>query len=172
MGLVHIYFGDGKGKTTAATGLLCRALGYNHKVIFSQFLKCDNSGEVNFLKNNTKAQVFVCNKTHGFFPFLKDEEKNEVINEARELWEKVKKSIEKNTKLLVLDEILDIINYGIISDDEIIDFISKKPQGLEVILTGRNPSDKLLKIAHYVTEFKKHKHPFDEKIKAREGIEF
>lgn len=173
MGLIHIYFGDGKGKTTATMGLCVRMAGCEKKVLISQFLKCGNSGEIKCLKQNKFVEVLVCEKKRGFFFTMSDEEKKETTKEIRDLFSEVtKKAVSECTELLVLDELLDVINLGIITDDEIIAFLKAKPENLEVVMTGRNPSEKLLEVCDYATEMKKIKHPFDKGLNARYGIEY
>ncbi len=173
MGLIHIYFGDGKGKTTAAMGLCARMAGCEKKVLLSQFLKCGNSGEIKCLKESKFVDVLVCEKKRGFFYTMSEKEKEETTKEIRDLFLQVtKKAVSEDFDLLVLDELLDVINLGIISDNEVISFLKNKPENLEVVLTGRNPSHELLEICDYATEMKKVKHPFDKGLNARYGIEY
>ena len=173
MGLIHIYFGDGKGKTTAAMGLCARMAGCEKRVIISQFLKCGNSGEIKLLNKNECIDLLVCESKRGFFYTLSDKEKEETIKEIRDLFTEVtKKASSLDIYLLFLFEILDVINLGILTDDEVIAFLKAKPENLEVVLTGRNPSDKLLEICDYATEMKKIKHPYDKGQGARYGIEY
>ena len=82
------------------------------------------------------------------------------------------KAVSGNINLLVLDEILDVINLGIISENDVISFLKTKPENIEVVLTGRNPSEELLEVCDYATEMKKIKHPFDKGLNARYGIEY
>ena len=171
MGLIHIYFGDGKGKTTATMGLCARMAGCGKKVLLSQFLKCGNSGEVKLLKSSEFVDLLVCEKKRGFFFTMSDNEKKETTKEIKELFlEVTKKAVSYD--LLVLDELLDVINLGILTDDEVVSFLKNKPENLEVVLTGRNPSEELLEICDYATEMKKIKHPFDKGLNARYGIEY
>ena len=168
MGLIHIYFGDGKGKTTAAMGLCARMAGCEKKVLISQFLKCGNSGEIQHLKSCEFVEVLVCDKKRGFFYTMSEKEKEETTKEIKDLFLKVtNKAVSGNINLLVLDEILDVINLGIISESDVISFLKTKPENIEVVLTGRNPSEELLEVCDYATEMKKIKHPFDKGLNAR-----
>ena len=102
---------------------------------------------------------------------MSDNEKEETTKEIKELFlEVTKKAVSYD--LLVLDELLDVINLGILTDDEVVSFLKNKPENLEVVLTGRNPSEELLEICDYATEMKKIKHPFDKGLNARYGIEY
>lgn len=168
-GLIHIYYGDGKGKTTSAVGLAVRAKGAGKKVLFSQFLKSGNSCEIGVLKEI--FDVIVEENKHGFFYTLCDDEKKCVEKECLSLFEKAMK-LSGNCDLLILDEILDAINLSTIKEDLVYNFLLNKPHNLEVVLTGRNPSKRLIDIASYVTEMKKQKHPFDNGHMARHGIEY
>ncbi|MBE7029461.1 MAG: cob(I)yrinic acid a,c-diamide adenosyltransferase [Ruminococcaceae bacterium] len=168
MKMIHIYHGDGKGKTTASVGIAIRALGADKKVVFSQFLKSDSSCEIKVL--DKLLDVKICKNKHGFFPQLNDKEKAEVIKEQNDLF-----SILEDTTcldLLIMDEILDAVYLNIIDEKKLIDFLIKKRETTEIILTGRNPSDDILNLADYITYFKKEKHPFDSGTGARLGIEY
>lgn len=171
-GLIHIYHGDGKGKTTASVGLAVRALGAGKKVIFTQFLKNGTSSEIKILKALNNIYVYSLSTNRGFYKKQNDEEKKLTKKECKELFDKALKHSENGIQLLVLDEILSAVGYGIIDEKKLTEFLKNKPLELEVVLTGRKPSQNLTDIADYITEMKKIKHPFDKGIKARYGIEF
>ncbi len=171
-GLIHIYCGDGKGKTTAAAGLSLRAAGAGKRVVFSQFLKDGCSSEIGVLKEIENIDICVCCKPHGFFINMSDTEREETKCDFSELLSIVLAKAKKGADLLILDEIISSCNLGIVSEKAVAEFLKNKPQELEVVLTGRDPSDELLSIADYVTEMKKIKHPFDNGTPARKGIEF
>jgi cob(I)alamin adenosyltransferase len=171
-GLVHIYEGDGKGKTTAAIGLSIRCAGSGGKVLFSQFLKADQSSEMNILKKLDNIEYMVSEVDFGFFFQMSPETKIK----AREVYDGLLKAVIDNViaqdyRMLVLDEILDAYNVELIDHNILLDFLANKPDQLEVILTGRNPRPELIDYAHYITELKKIKHPYDSGIQARIGIE-
>ncbi|MBQ7875139.1 MAG: cob(I)yrinic acid a,c-diamide adenosyltransferase [Oscillospiraceae bacterium] len=170
-GLIHIYCGNGKGKTTAATGLAVRAAGFGKKVIFTQFFKNGSSCEIKSLKKLENISLFHCETPYGLFSKMTEEEKESAKKDYSELLERALSSAEE-ADLLVLDEAVSSCNYGIINEERLCEFLENKPKELEVVLTGRHPSEKLLSLADYVTEMKKIKHPYDEGIGARKGIEF
>jgi len=170
---VHIYCGDGKGKTTAAIGLAVRASGCNKKVLIARFLKTDHSGEVLALQSLSGITVMPCKKSFGFFTNMTDEQKKEARVYYSSLLDCVlEKAAKEPFDLLVLDEIMAVCNYGLVDEEKVIQFNSGRPEKLEVVLTGRNPSDQLLAQADYVSEIKKIKHPYDRGINARRGIEY
>ena len=173
LGLIHIYCGDGKWKTTAAMGLGMRAVGRDKKVLLTQFLKDNETGELNSIeKLGTNFEIFKGVPVKKFFKFMKPEEQMETKNEHGNRFRIVtKKAIDENFDLLILDEIIASINLDLISLDEVVEFLKNKPKGLEVVLTGRNPNEKLVKLADYVSEIKAVKHPYEKGINSRIGIE-
>lgn len=173
LGLIHIYCGDGKGKTTAAMGLGMRAAGRSKKVLLTQFLKSNKTGELNSIEKLSEffhvvkgvpAKKFVWN--------MNEEEKLEIKKEHTNRFREVtKKAIEEEYDLLILDEIIATINRDFVMLSEVIDFLNNKPTGLEVVMTGRNPKEELIELADYVSEIKAIKHPYNKGIKSRVGIE-
>ena len=172
LGLIHIYCGDGKGKTTAAMGLAIRAAGRDKKVLLTQFLKDSESGEIRSLESLKNIDIVKGMKVEKFFKFMTHEERNEVKNEHSTRFKEVtQKAVSENYDLLIMDEIIASSNLDLIKVDEIVEFLKNKPKGLEVVLTGRNPNESLVEIANYVSEIKAVKHPYKEGIKSRIGIE-
>lgn len=173
LGLIHIYCGDGKGKTTAAMGLGMRAVGRQKKVLLTQFLKDNETGELNSIeKLGNDFEVFKGAPVKKFFKFMSEEEQRETKREHEERFSKVtKKAVEENFDLLILDEIIASTNLDLIPLSEVINFLENKPKGLEVVLTGRNPNEKLVELADYVSEIKAVKHPYEKGIGSRIGIE-
>ncbi|MEY8356336.1 cob(I)yrinic acid a,c-diamide adenosyltransferase [Lachnospiraceae bacterium 54-53] len=170
---IHIYCGDGKGKTTAAVGLAVRAAGCRKKVLITRFLKTDHSGEVRALGKLPEIKVTPCEQSFGFFSGMSDEIKREAKAYYSELLETtLKQAADGDYDLLVLDEIMAVCNYGLVEEKRVLEFLAARPEGLEVVLTGRDPSAELVETADYVSEIKKVKHPFDRGMKARQGIEF
>lgn len=172
-GLIHIYTGEGKGKTTASIGLAVRALGQGLKVLFVQFFKEDSasSGEkelfrsmgIALIRSNCRHPVFTKDKTD-------PARARELINGA---YEEAKKKVSAGgVDLLVLDEVMSAVNGGWIDQNDLADFLDEKPAGLEVVLTGRDAPPELVRMADYVTEMLKIKHPFDSGTHARKGIEY
>lgn len=172
-GLIHIYCGDGKGKTTAAVGLAVRAAGTGKKVLFVRFLKNESSGELKILDSVPEIQVIHLEKSFGFYNTLSEKEKEEAKAFYSALWEEtVRLASEGEFELLVIDEFMAAMNYGLIPDAEAVKFLKEKPEYLEVVLTGRAPDRRLVEMADYVSEVRKVKHPYDRGISARRGIEY
>ena len=173
IGLIHIYCGDGKGKTTAAMGLGMRAVGRDKKVLLTQFLKDNDTGElISIEKLGINFEVFKGIPVKKFFKFMSPEEQMVTREEHEERFREVtKKAIDESVDLLILDEIIAATNLKLVPLDEVIVFLKNKPKGLEVILTGRNPDKKLVELADYVSEIKAVKHPYEKGINSRIGIE-
>ena len=170
--MIHLYYGDGKGKTCAAAGLCLRAVGQGWKAVFVQFLKERASGEVAPLQ---KAGVTVIRgKGCGvFFSQMSVEQKEKSARIAEEnLDEALRLCSGEEKTLLVLDEVCAALEYNVLSRGKIEELLRSLPQNVELVLTGRNPPRFLKSRAHYVTRMVKEAHPFDEGIEARQGIEF
>ncbi len=173
MGLIHIYCGDGKGKTSAAIGLAVRAAGSGMNVLFTRFLKNEFSGELKILDEIPRIKVLHLEKSYGFFQTLSEEEQKEVRKMYAELWNLISEEISKGSwDVLIIDEFMAAYRYGLIEHDEALRFLREKPDHLEVVLTGRDPDQALVELADYVSEIRKIKHPFDRGIRARKGIEY
>ncbi|MFC1709396.1 cob(I)yrinic acid a,c-diamide adenosyltransferase [Candidatus Omnitrophota bacterium] len=174
--MLHIYYGKGKGKTSAALGLILRAAGYKSKVILFQFLKPKKifSGELASLKRLPNIKQVRFDQKHPIF-MIKNEGK-----QIRELKLHVEKSISKlkgviqkgNFDILVCDEILNLLSLNTVKESELVEIFKKIKNRKEVILTGRQKPNKLSRIADYITEFKLVKHPFQKGILARKAIEY
>ena len=171
-GLVHIYCGDGKGKTTAAAGLAVRAAGAGKKVLFVQFFKDGSSSEIGALRDGLGITVRVVTENFGFVWTMDDEELARAKKAYTELLLDAEKEAEDGYGLLVLDEIISAVNCGIVPERELLDFIICRPEGLEIVLTGRDPSPALSDAADYITEMRKIRHPFDDGVMGRKGIEY
>lgn len=172
-GLIHIYCGDGKGKTSAAAGLAVRAAGWGKRILFVRFLKNENSGELKVLDKVPEIEVLHLEKSYGFYSSLSGAEKKEAEETYRKLWVKTMQLISGGSyDVLVVDEFMAAYNYGLIPQKEALHFLKEKPEGLEVVLTGRSPDRHLVELADYVSEIRKIRHPFDRGIGARKGIEY
>ncbi len=172
-GLIHIYTGDGKGKTTSAIGLTIRALSNDMKVVFTQFMKGDNSSELKILKKLDNIEFVFCKENFGFVWNMDEEEKIRAKNAyTQQFLDCTNKAIEIKADMLVLDEFNSAYELGFINNEIALNFLKSKPENLEIVLTGRNPKEELTEIADYISEINKVKHPFDKGINARKGIEF
>ncbi|NDL68346.1 cob(I)yrinic acid a,c-diamide adenosyltransferase [Anaerotalea alkaliphila] len=171
-GLIHIYCGDGKGKTTASIGLAVRAAGRDLKVVFAQFLKSAPTGELKILAAIPQV-THLRGDENCTFSFGMDAEQRSkcyashaaVLNQSIALCEK------GLVDVLVLDEIIGAYNSGLVDKERLLYFIKNKPESVEVVLTGRNPCRELIALGDYVSEIKNVKHPYDAGIPARTGIE-
>ncbi|MEY8338306.1 cob(I)yrinic acid a,c-diamide adenosyltransferase [Lachnospiraceae bacterium 62-35] len=172
-GLVHIYCGDGKGKTTAALGLALRAAGRKKKVLIVRFLKTDDSGEVSILKRIPEITLIPCEKTFGFLSSMSEETKKEAIEWYGKLLERaISMAIENTWDMLVMDEAVTACEKKVIEEDRLLWFLKNRPDRLEAVLTGRDPSDRLLSEADYISHIQAVRHPYEKGVKARKGIEY
>ena len=171
-GLIHLYWGDGKGKTSAALGLALRAAGAGMKVLFVQFLKDGSSPEMALL-DRLGMETACCPNIRKFVFQMTEEERRQAGAEYSHLLSSaLRRCRAVGFGLLVLDEIVPACALGLVSEEELTAFLRSKPAGLEVVLTGREPSPALLELADYSAEMKKHRHPYDRGVHARRGIEF
>ena len=172
-GLVLINTGTGKGKTTAALGTAIRAWGDGQKVLILQFIKgAWKYGELKAVETlgegNDRIQIRPMGD--GFVFHNKDKESEEL---AKEAWQMVEKEVMSDAwDLIVLDEINYAIHFGMISAGEVAELIQKRPERLNMILTGRYAEQQLIDLADTVTEMTLVKHAFQKGIRARKGIEF
>ena len=173
-GLVIVYTGNGKGKTTAALGMALRAIGYDHKVCMLQFIKGSwHYGEMDSSKKlEPNFELIAVGK--GFVGILDDnsprEEHEKYAAEALRICrEKINSG---NYNVVILDEVNYAINLGLIDVQEIIKLIKEKPSNLDLVLTGRDVKEEIVELADLVTEMKEIKHPFKSGIKAKKGIDF
>lgn len=172
-GLIHIYCGDGKGKTTAATGLAIRGAGHLMKVIFVQFMKDGTSNELKILDDIDNIDVMVCKKHLGFSWNMDDETKKFAQEEYTKLFDDaIDECVKNDVDMIIFDEIMSAVSCKFVSEEKVLKFLKHKPEKLEVVMTGRNPSKELIDKADYVSEIKKIKHPFDAGVESRIGIEY
>jgi cob(I)alamin adenosyltransferase len=166
--MIQVYTGNGKGKTTAALGLAIRAAGAGKKVFIGQFIKGKLYSELITLKKikNIKVEQF------GRGCFIKSGPKEKDIEAAQNGLEKIKKFVKGKFDVVIFDEINVAIKLGLLESNEVLKLIRKTPKKIELILTGRNASSKILKAADLVSEVKEIKHYYKKGLKARRGIEF
>ncbi len=191
--MIEIYWGEGKGKTTAAAGLAVRAAGHGIPVFFLQFMKDGSSGEVAALRNLPGVRVRYAERFFGFYRSMNEEQRAEMKKQYQEMlsqtveevqqeifrtdragltgWEEGKSAEDRVCCVLILDEVLQACNKGLLDEKELLDLLDQCPDKLEVVLTGRDPSAEMKKRADYISEIRKERHPYDRGITAREGIE-
>ena len=169
----HIYYGDGKGKTTAAIGLAVRAAGSKMKVLFVQFLKTEFSGEKHILSHTENVTLTFCPLELKFTFDMDDKEKAQAAKIFKGIFDNaVTTALTEKYDMVVLDEVFEAINAHMLSESEVYEFITNAPSSMEIVMTGHNPPQKFMDCADYITEFKKIKHPYDRGITGRIGIEF
>jgi len=170
-GLVQVYTGDGKGKTTAALGLALRAAGRGLKVFMVQFLKGRFYGELESAKRLADRITIVQSGLDSFVK--KGEPTDEDIRLARRGLSLAEKAIRSGEyDIVILDEVNVAIELGVLSVDDVLPLVKDKPTGIELVLTGRYAPSEFLEIADLVTEMKCVKHYYDSGVKMREGIEY
>lgn len=173
-GLIHVYTGEGKGKSTAAFGLVVRALGHKKRVAIFSFLKDSKTryGEMEAFARLFPELIYIRfeNASPLFNKSVTLEDLKRSVNESFDKALEVIK--EKQIELAVFDELNICMRYGYIDTKKVLDFLKNKPDNLEIVITGRDAVDELIEIADYVTEMKMIKHPYNRGIKARKGIEF
>lgn len=174
-GLVLINTGEGKGKTTAALGLALRAAGHNQKVLIMQFIKGRfDTGEFRIIKK-LKPMIEIERLGKGFIRFKDGKPaptRAQVKNSSESFEYACKKVASGRYDMIILDEIINLMSYGLLKIEDTIDLIKNKPKKLCIVLTGRNAPRKLLDMADTVTEMREVKHAFSRGIKAKKGIEY
>ncbi|MEA4925793.1 MAG: cob(I)yrinic acid a,c-diamide adenosyltransferase [Syntrophomonadaceae bacterium] len=175
-GLIHVYTGPGKGKTTAAIGQAVRSLGAGMRVIMVNFLKNPNSSEFNALNRLSPEFKYIIGnqEPRGFYWQLSEDQKKAAGQDYRLTWGRVKEIVDRHQcELLILDEIMAVIEYGILTVDSVIEIMKQSRKAhIELILTGRNAPTEIMLEADLVTEMIEIKHPFKKGIRARRGIEY
>ena len=154
-GLVHIYCGDGKGKTTAAMGLAVRCAGWQKRVLVAQLMKQDNSGERRILEQLPQVTLWQTYPSAKFSFRMTDAEKQAAAEWYTAQFRKIAETVQHGAYAML-----------------VLDFLENRPEALEVVITGRDPSAALLERADYVTEMTLRKHPYEKGISARKGIEY
>jgi cob(I)alamin adenosyltransferase len=169
-GFIHVYTGQGKGKTTAAIGLGLRAAGAGLKVHMIQFMKGRRYSELDALE---KLNNFTFSQ-HGRDEFVSKEKPEQIdIDLAKEGFEYAKSLMNgKKYDMIILDEINVAVDFKLISVEDLIKLIEKKPENLELVLTGRYANSEIVRIADVVTEMLEIKHPYQQGVEARKGIDY
>ena len=167
-GLVHLYWGEGKGKTTAAFGLALRMLGSGGSVTVVQFLKDGQSSELEPLRR-LGAKIYSGQPGTGFFSQMTPEERQRVRARHDEL---LRQAVSEACDLLILDEACAACRLKMVDEQLLWHSVLDRPVGQEIVLTGRDPADWMQEAADYSTEMCCHKHPYQQGIIARRGVEY
>ena len=169
-GYVHVYTGNGKGKTTAALGLALRASGAGLKVFIGQFIKGQAYSELEVIARDLKN---ITVKQYGLGCFIVETPTIEDKEAARKGFDEIQRLIKSGKHdLIILDEVNIALYYKLIEVDELLALIREKPQDVELVLTGRYAPEEIIEAADLVTEMKEVKHYYQKGIEARKGIEF
>ena len=163
--MIHLIEGDGKGKTSAAVGMCVRAAGHDWNVLFIQFLKDDSSGEIKPLQR-LGVKTLHSPVNYGFLFQMNEEQKQETAYEYRKM---IKEATSSDAQLIVLDEVVHAVNFGLLTKDEIEQLLNKDT---EIVLTGRDAPKWLKDLSDYVSDINKVKHPYNQGIQARVGSEY
>ena len=168
-GYVHVYTGNGKGKTTCALGLLLRAYGAGVRIFFAQFLKSSDYSELNTLAILADR---VTVRQYGSGQFVLGKPCDEDFKLAAAGLVEVREALLSGQhQMVILDEANVAVGYGVLSADDIISLIDQKPDGVELVITGRGADPRIIEKANLVTEMREIKHYYKEGVPARMGVE-
>lgn len=171
-GLIHIYCGDGKGKTTAAVGQVVRGAGYGYRSLVYQFMKNNSSSERKILSAIPEITCLNGPDEVKFSFRMTEEEKLQCRKENDQCLAELGRLIrEKHYDIVFLDEAVYAVRSGLLGEEALLSFMEGKPENTELLLTGNPPTERMIALADYVTELRKVKHPFDRGQAARNGIE-
>ena len=171
-GMVHLYYGDGKGKTTAALGLLIRAFGAGKSCLFVQFLKGSPTSELETLRR-LEIPYLRTDEVKKFVVSMTEEEREACTASHALCFDRLLSAVAAHSPdCVVLDEVLDAVSLGMLPEEQVLQFLRECRGKTEVILTGHNPIKRFLEVADYVTEMKNVCHPYSRGISARKGIEY
>jgi cob(I)alamin adenosyltransferase len=169
LGLIHLCYGQGAGKTSRAVGLAIRAAGRGLHVDFVQFMKSGDSGEVTIFDKLADIRYW-CPGKH---PFIMSQGPDPVhYKHAAKALEYAFAAVEKGTHLLICDEILDTVIFGVLEKDQILSLMERCKNKVELVMTGRDVTQEFVKHADYVTELVQIKHAYYAGARARKGIEY
>lgn len=172
-GLIHLYCGEGKGKTTASLGLIVRASGAGYDVVIVQYFKSWETSELRILEKFPNVTIIHGELPKEFTWQLNSDKQHEIVEVHNRMFQQAVAAIHPDQKtLFVMDEMIGATTYSYIDCDMVLSYLRNKPDNVEVILTGRNPLPEFIELADYVSNVTKVKHPYDRGILARRGIEY
>lgn len=170
LGRIHVYYGAGKGKTTTSLGAALRCAGAGYKVLMYQFIMTNATSEADAVAEVPNITRVPSIPLKRFTFMMSDEEKEEVKAQNDKKFDELTE-LAKSYDMLILDEAIYAMEVNLLSEDKVLNWLRKKPRYLEVVLTGKNPSEQLLAMADYVSEVVKVKHPYEIGLSSRVGIE-
>lgn len=172
-GLIHLYYGDGKGKTTAAAGLAVRAAGAGKRVAFAQFMKSRDTGEIKSLQSIENITIMRNEKQFPFYKKMTSAQKEEQTSIHNRILDAIIKAARNQEyDLIIFDEITYPYQWELMDNEKFRDFLLSEHGRIEIVCTGRNPDAFFLECADYITEMKCIRHPYTKGVQAREGIEY
>jgi len=168
-GYIHIYYGEGVGKTTRAVGLCTRAAGKGLGVVFVQFMKSGTSSEVAVFRQLPNVEYY-CPGKH---PFILSKGPGPIhYRHAAQALDRARRAAEEPIQLLICDEILNTLIFGILPKEDLLDLIERCRSKVDLVMTGRHAPREIIEAADYVTELIQVKHPYYKGVRARKGIEY
>ncbi len=170
-GRIHIYYGDGKGKTSAAVGVAVRAAGAGLQVLFFQFLKGNDASERNVLEQVDGITVLYGQDMDKKVRNLNSDERVQLRKYDNKALDEIVKFC-THFDVLILDEVLTALELKLISEEKLVSFLKHKPRGLEIVLTGERVTEKVIEQGDYITRMRKVRHPADQGKLPRKGIEY
>ena len=169
--MIHLYTGEGKGKTTAAIGLAVRAAGCGMSVIFAQFMKGRDTGELQILKDMEKVRLMRPVQDFGFYGSMNDEDKRRLTEIHNQILDSILEAVKTDSCfLIVLDEITYPVKWGLLNMEKLKELLAC--EGVELVCTGRDAAPFLQDVADYITEMRCVRHPFERGVAARRGVEY
>ncbi|MDO4581176.1 MAG: cob(I)yrinic acid a,c-diamide adenosyltransferase [Bacillota bacterium] len=170
-GVLQVYTGNGKGKTTAAFGLALRASGAGLNTVIIQFMKRGDSSEIEACKKLDKVTVHSFG-AHGFVRKGAELDDSHYVAAERAMLQARKTYMDESVDLLILDELCNAVYFELVAEEEMLSLLRVRPHNLEVVVTGRNAPPALIEMADLVTEMQEIKHPYQQGMEARAGIDF
>ena len=170
--MLHIYCGDGKGKTTAAVGLAVRGAGAGMRVRFVQFMKGAHTSELSVLENVSGLELRRCDRDYGFFKTMSERDRLDITRCHDELLRFAFSLGDPEPRMIILDEFCAAYAHGLMDRELAERLVLENKEGAEVVLTGRGPAEVFVGAADYISEIQCVRHPFGRGISARKGVEF
>ncbi len=180
--MIHMYAGDGKGKTSAAVGMAIRMAGAGKEVLFTQFMKGNESSEIRILESIPGIRVLKIEHDYGFYRYMSDEDKLEITEKHNQILEEILRTIRHFSGIdpegngpelmIVLDEITYPCRCNLLDEELLKQILDETPDTVELVMTGRNPKEYMVKHSDYWSDLELRKHPYEKNVVARYGVEF